>query len=77
MRDALGLAGVVLLIAWIVMHLAGCWLWPHAAITAEAAVYERELDACLVEARDAGRSMAVYDQCAREADKRHNLDGGK
>ena len=34
MRDVLGIAGVVLLIAWIVMHLAGCGLFGTAAAEA-------------------------------------------
>lgn len=56
----------------LVAHLTGCGLWGERAIyAADTAVYERELDACLVEARDAGRSLAVYEQCAREADVRH------
>lgn len=52
-------------------------LGPRVAGAADTAAYERELDDCLKEARDAGRVLAVYDQCAREADIRHGVkDGG-
>lgn len=56
----------------ICLTLAGCAAAGARAMSAaDVALYDKELDDCLVEARDAGRSLAVYDQCAREADVRH------
>lgn len=61
----------------VIGHCAGCGVWgERAKIAAEASLYERELDECLREGR-AARSLAVYMQCAHEADVRHGVaDGG-
>lgn len=70
----LGYIGLALLVVWLFAHATGC---DRARYALDAASYERELDACLVDARDAGRSLAVYEQCASEADRRHGVDAGR
>lgn len=79
--DVRGFVGVALMLfaaLFVIGHCVGCGLWgQRAAGAVDVADYERDLDACLKEGR-AARSLAVYEACAREADRTHGVkDGGK
>lgn len=74
MRQAIATALALFALLAVIAKCTGC---DRALLAADAASYERELDGCLVEARDAGRSLAVYERCAHEADIRHGVDAGR
>jgi hypothetical protein len=69
-RGFIGFVGFVLFISWTVAYVFGC---QRAAYAERQLRYGDDLDECYAEAVDAGRLLAVYDQCAREADKRHGV----
>ncbi len=77
LREFLAACGLLLVGLLLVAHCTGCGLWgKRAAAAVDTASYERDLDECLKEGR-AARSLAVYETCAKEADRKHGVkDGG-
>ncbi|CAN5753946.1 hypothetical protein BH11MYX2_BH11MYX2_41460 [soil metagenome] len=74
-RVVLGYVGVVMILAWLVMHATGCFLFERAPAAVSVAEYMLALDVCREEGKIA-RSYAVYEACAKEADKRYGLKDG-
>ena len=74
-RDTLRFVGVVLFLLFAlcaVAHLAGCRFADRARLASDAVSYDGALSRCNEEGKKA-QSMAVYERCAREADRTHGF----
>ena len=65
-------------LAFLVALLNGCGetaATQRARNAIDLADYEKALDTCRAEGRET-KSYAVYEACAKEADRKYGLDGG-
>jgi hypothetical protein len=76
-RQVAAYVSFLLLTLWLAAHCTGCAeLLGRAPAAFDVAAYKAALDACREEGKRVN-SLAVYTQCADEADRRHGLkDGG-